>query len=68
MLLHIVMCFFLFYGMHTEPEFDYRIELYHIAKFIIYETTIMTIIMITCLMIGFKFEWNKNIFTVCEKR
>ena len=30
------MCFFLFYGMHTEPEFDYRIELYHIAKFIIY--------------------------------
>lgn len=26
MLLHSVMCFFLFYGMHTEPDFDYRIE------------------------------------------
>ena len=23
MLLHSVMCFFLFYGMHTEPDFDY---------------------------------------------
>ena len=57
MLLHVVMCFFLFYGMHTEPEFDYRIELYHIAKFIIYATTIMNIIGITCLMFGFKFEW-----------
>ena len=38
------MCFFLFYGMHTEPEFDYRIELYHIAKFIMYATTVMNII------------------------
>ena len=66
MLLHVVMCFFLFYGMHTEPEFDYRIELYHIAKFIIYATTVMNIIGITCLMFGFKFEWYWIKFTVYE--
>ena len=68
MLLHVVMCFFLFYGMHTEPEFDYRIELYHIAKFILYATTIMNIIGITCLMFGFKFEWYWIKFTVYENR
>ena len=28
MLLHSVMCFFLFYGMHTEPDFD--LSLIHI--------------------------------------
>ena len=63
MLLHVVMCFFLFYGMHTEPEFDYRIELYHIAKFIMYATTVINIIGITCLMFGFKFEWYWIKFT-----
>lgn len=68
MLLHVVMCFFLFYGMHTEPEFDYRIELYHIAKFILYATTVMNIIGITCLMFGFKFEWYWIKFTVYENR
>lgn len=68
MLLHVVMCFFLFYGMHTEPEFDYRIELYHIAKFIMYATTVMNIIGITCLMFGFKFEWYWIKFTVYENR
>ncbi len=60
--------FFLFYGMHTEPEFDYRIELYHIAKFIMYATTVMNIIGITCLMFGFKFEWYWIKFTVYENR
>ncbi len=60
--------FFFFYGMHTEPEFDYRIELYHIAKFIIYATTVMNIIGITCLMFGFKFEWYWIKFTVYENR
>lgn len=68
MLLHSVMCFFLFYGMHTEPDFDYRIELYHIAKFITYITTVMNIIGISCLMFGIKFEWYWIKFTVYENR
>ena len=31
MLLHVLICFFVFYGAHTEPDFDLRKELYFIA-------------------------------------
>lgn len=68
MFLHVCMCFFIFYGMHTEPDFDYRIELYHISKFIVYITTIMNIIGISFLMLGISFEWYWIKFTIYENR
>ena len=68
MLLHVLICFFIFYGMHTEPDFNFKNELYTVSRFIVYATTIMNIIGIFCLMIGFSFEWYWVKFTVYENR
>ena len=68
MLLHILVCFFVFYGMHTEPDFDFRSELYSIARFIVYVTTVANIIGIFCLMFGITFEWYWIKFTIYENR
>lgn len=68
MLLHILVCFFVFYGMHTEPDFDFRSELYSIARFIVYVTTVANIIGIICLMFGITFEWYWIKFTIYENR
>lgn len=68
MLLHIFICFFIFYGMHTEPDFDFREELYFVARFMVYITTVINIIGIICLMIGFSFEWYWIKFTIYENR
>ncbi len=71
-LIHISFCFFLFYGMHTERNFDFREELYFIARFIVYITTVINFIGIICLMFGVSFEWGwykviiyENRFTGC---
>lgn len=68
MLLHVFVCFFVFYGMHTEPDFDFRSELYSIARFIVYVTTVANIIGIICLMFGITFEWYWIKFTIYENR
>lgn len=68
MLLHVIVCFFIFYGMHTEPNFDFKEELYTIAKIIVYITTVANIIGIICLMLGFSFEWYWIKFTIYENR
>lgn len=68
MFLHVIICFFVFYGMHTEPDFDFRNELYTIARIIVYLTTIANIIGIICLMFGFSFEWYWIKFTIYENR
>ena len=68
MLLHVLVCFFVFYGMHTEPDFDFRSELYSIARFIVYVTTVANIIGIFCLMFGITFEWYWIKFTIYENR
>ena len=68
MLLHILVCFFVFYGMHTEPDSDFRSELYSIARFIVYVTTVANIIGIICLMFGITFEWYWIKFTIYENR
>lgn len=68
MLVHVIVCFFIFYGMHTEPNFDFRSELYSIARMIVYITTIANIIGIICLMFGFSFEWYWIKFTIYENR
>ena len=68
MFLHVIICFFVFYGMHTEPDFDFRNELYTISRIIVYLTTIANLIGIICLMFGFSFEWYWIKFTIYENR
>ncbi len=68
MFLHILICFFVFYGMHTEPDFNFRDELYFIARLIVYVTTIVNIVGIISLMAGFSFEWYWIKFTIYENR
>lgn len=65
MLLHASICFFIFYGIHTETDINPKAELYKVCKFIIYATTIAAIIGFTLMMFRVKFEigW-KNIFLI----
>lgn len=68
MFMHVIVCFFVFYGMHTEPNFNFREELYSVARFIVYITTIANLIGIFCLMFGITFEWYWIKFTIYENR
>ena len=68
MFLHVAVCFIIFYGMHTEPNFNFKEELYQIAKYLIYITTIANIIGIICLLVDFRFEWYWIKFTIYENR
>ncbi len=56
MLLHVLICFFVFYGMHTEPDFNFKKELYFLAGFMVIATTIINSIGFFCLMFGISFE------------
>ena len=44
MLLHIGICFFVFYGMHTENTVPFRWELYLIARVFVYLSTVFSLI------------------------
>lgn len=68
MFLHVLVCFFVFYGMHTEPDFNFRDELYSVARAIVYISTIANVIGIFCLMFGISFEWQWIKFTIYENR
>ncbi len=57
-LLHMFICFFIFYGMHTEPDFNFKQELYTLAYFIAITTTILNTLGFICLMFGVHFEWS----------
>lgn len=58
MFLHVLICFFLFYGMHTEPAFNFRQEIFDISKIIICITTFTNIFGLFCLMFGFYFKYE----------
>lgn len=71
MILHLCICFCIFYGMHTESNVNIKGEFYIICKIIVYLTTICGIIGITCLFSGIsfdskEFEWIK--FIIYENR
>lgn len=68
MFLHVLVCFFVFYGMHTEPDFNFKDELYSIARTIVIISTVTNIIGIFCLMFGISFEWQWIKFTIYENR
>lgn len=68
MLMHIGICFFIFYGLHTEKENNAKQELYKTCKFVIYSTTILGAIGYIFMMCGVKFEWYWIKFIIYENR
>ncbi len=68
MLLHISICFFIFYGIHTERNFNPKAELYKVCKFIIYATAIFGSLGFVLMMCDVKFEWFWIKFIIFENR
>ena len=68
MVIHLAMCFFLFYSVHTEKHLNFRRELYSICRFIVYCSTVLGIFGLMFLMAEISFEvlWFK--FIVYENR
>lgn len=63
MLLHVALCFFVFYGVHTEKRLNFRRELYSVSRFIVYITTVLGVMGLAFLMAKISFEvlWFKFI-------
>ncbi len=68
MFLHISICFFIFYGIHTEKGFNAKAELYKVCKFIIYATTLLGALGFIFMMLGVRFEWFWIKFIIFENR
>lgn len=68
MVLHVAVCFFVFYSVHTEKELNFRRELYSVCRFTVYTTTVLGIVGLAFLMAEISFEvlWFK--FIVFENR
>ena len=68
MLLHVALCFFVFYGVHTEKHLNFRRELYSVCRFIVYITTVLGVMGLAFLMAKISFEvlWFK--FVVFDNR
>ena len=67
-LLHVAICFFIFYGIHTEKHLNFRREFYLICSFIVYATTVLGVIGLACLMAGIKVEVFHIGFIIFENR
>ncbi len=68
MILHAAICFFIFYGVHTEKHLNFRREFYAICSFVVYCTTVLGVIGIACLMAGIKVEIMGIGFIIFENR
>ncbi len=71
MILHLCICFCLFYGIHTEPDAKYIKEFYKICRILVYIVTVLGGIGIILVMCGVSFEskvcpWIK--FIIYENR
>lgn len=67
-LLHIAICFFIFYSVHTEKQLNFRRELFNISRIIIYTTTVLGILGLACLILGIQFEFLSVRFIIYENR
>lgn len=67
-ILHISICFFIFYGIHTEKGLNSKAELYKVCKFIIYSTTLFGALGFILMMSGVQFEWFWIKFIIYENR
>lgn len=68
MLLHIAICFFIFYSIHTEKHLNFRREFYSVCSFMVYATTVLGVVGLACLMAGIKVEVFHIGFIVFENR
>ena len=64
--LHALICFFVFYGIHTKPNFDFRFVLGVIAKAIVYIVTIGNLLGLVCLLFGIRYMFDLNLFGVLK--
>ena len=67
-ILNAAICFFIFYGVHTEKHLNFRREMYSVCRFIVYTTTVLGIIGLACLMSDIKFEILGLKFIIYENR
>lgn len=65
---HVCICFFIFYGLHTEKHLNFRRELYSVCRFIVYTTTIVGVMGLACMMAGISFEVMSIKFIIYENR
>ena len=68
MILHAAICFFIFYGVHTEKHLNFRREFYSICAVVVYSTTVMGIVGLACMMAGIRVEVFHIGFIVFENR
>lgn len=68
MQIHVVVCFVMFYGMHTEKDFDFKKELFVIARFLVYATAIIGLIGFLFLCFGIYFEFGGFKFIIFDNR
>lgn len=62
-ILFMCICFFVFYGVHTEPDTNIKHEIYELARIFLYMITLMQVFGIFCLFmdISYRNEWIKLI-------
>ncbi|MBQ8539636.1 MAG: O-antigen ligase family protein [Ruminococcus sp.] len=65
---HVCICFFIFYGLHTEKHLNFRRELYSVCRFMVYTTTIVGVMGLACMMAGISFEVMSIKFIIYENR
>ena len=65
-LMHILICFFVFYSVHTEPDFNFMEELGFLSKTIVYIATVGNLIGLFCLLFGLRFQVDLNLFGIFE--
>ena len=67
-LLHIAICFFVFYSVHTEKQLNFRHELFNVSRILIYATTALGIVGLALLVLGVDFEFLSVKFIIYENR
>lgn len=68
MQLHVCICFYIFYAVHTEKHLNFRRELYSVCRFMVFFTTIIGIVGLAFLMADIRFEIGWVKFIVYENR
>lgn len=67
-ILHLAICFFVFYSVHTEKQLNPKRELFNISRVLIYVTTVMGIVGLACMVMGVNFEFLTVKFIIYENR
>lgn len=69
MFMHASICFFIFYGMHTERNFDkVKQEMYNIALFVVVATAILNLTAIILFLFGVYGEYFGEVFIIYKNR